>query len=108
MFRKFNLALAGGQITRFPSGSHGASDTLLSVFRVAVQAPPMYDLYSVADHMGGMGGGHYVATCLNPGDKQWYTYNDQNVSKAKSPPTKSSAAYILFYVRNDKPSSSQA
>jgi len=60
-----------------------------------------YDLYGVANHMGGMGGGHYTATCLNPGDNQWYTYNDNNVTKSRSAPTNTPSAYILFYKMNE-------
>jgi ubiquitin C-terminal hydrolase len=29
-------------------------------------APPIYDLYAVSLHSGGMGGGHYTAICQNP------------------------------------------
>jgi hypothetical protein len=32
----------------------------------------IYDLYAVSHHMGGLGGGHYTATCLNPINRKWY------------------------------------
>mmetsp|Transcript_46284 Transcript_46284/g.88313 ORF Transcript_46284/g.88313 Transcript_46284/m.88313 type:complete len:1007 (+) Transcript_46284:240-3260(+) len=70
--------------------------------------PPLYHLYGVANHMGGLGGGHYTATCLNPGDNQWYTYNDNMVNKARSPPTNSSSAYILFYCMDESTRPNQA
>lgn len=35
------------------------------------EAPPVYDLYAVSQHMGGLGGGHYVATCKNPSSNKW-------------------------------------
>ena len=36
-------------------------------------APPLYDLYAVSQHSGGMGGGHYTAVCKNKIDKRWYS-----------------------------------
>ena len=35
------------------------------------KAPPLYDLYAVSQHSGGMGGGHYTAVCKNAIDKKW-------------------------------------
>ena len=35
------------------------------------KAPPVYDLYAVSQHSGGMGGGHYTAVCKNSIDKKW-------------------------------------
>jgi ubiquitin carboxyl-terminal hydrolase 4/11/15 len=34
-------------------------------------APPVYDLYAVSQHMGGLGGGHYTATCKNFMNNKW-------------------------------------
>jgi ubiquitin C-terminal hydrolase len=34
-------------------------------------APPVYDLYGVSEHIGGMGGGHYTATAMNPLNNKW-------------------------------------
>ncbi|KAK3281986.1 hypothetical protein CYMTET_10255, partial [Cymbomonas tetramitiformis] len=44
--------------------------------------PPLYNLFAISHHMGGLGGGHYTASCLNEGDGYWYDYNDQFVKKA--------------------------
>ena len=35
------------------------------------EVQPVYDLYAVSEHMGGMGGGHYTATVQNPLNKKW-------------------------------------
>lgn len=35
------------------------------------EAPPVYDLYAVSHHMGGLGGGHYTATCKNVMNNKW-------------------------------------
>ena len=32
---------------------------------------PVYDLYAVSEHSGGLGGGHYTAVCRNSIDKKW-------------------------------------
>lgn len=34
--------------------------------------PPVYDLYAVSHHSGGMGGGHYTAVCKNALNNKWY------------------------------------
>ena len=41
--------------------------------------PVLYDLYAVSNHSGGLGGGHYTATCKNPIDGTWNYYNDADV-----------------------------
>ena len=33
---------------------------------------PIYDLYAVSQHIGGLGGGHYTAVVQNFQDKKWY------------------------------------
>jgi ubiquitin C-terminal hydrolase len=35
------------------------------------EAPPVYDLYGVSQHSGGLGGGHYTATCKNFINDKW-------------------------------------
>ena len=36
---------------------------------------PIYDLFAVDNHYGGLGGGHYTAYAQNFIDKTWYEYN---------------------------------
>ncbi|KAL8732088.1 MAG: hypothetical protein Q9166_003042 [cf. Caloplaca sp. 2 TL-2023] len=61
---------------------------------------PIYDLFAVDNHYGGLGGGHYTAFAQNFYDKSWYDYNDSAVSRCRNPQNVvSSAAYLLFYRR---------
>ena len=45
---------------------------------VAVDAP-VYDLYAVDNHYGGLGGGHYTAYAKNHQSGKWYYYDDSSV-----------------------------
>lgn len=57
-----------------------------------------YDLYAVCNHHGDdLQGGHYTATCRNPTDGQWYSFDDIHTSKVDEPDVVSADAYILFY-----------
>lgn len=56
-----------------------------------------YDLIGVSNHMGGMGGGHYTAHCLNADAGAWYNYNDSRVSPTSEDSIGGAAAYMLFY-----------
>ena len=38
---------------------------------------------------------------LNIGENRWYNCNDSSVSRISSPDTRSSTAYVLFYVMED-------
>ncbi|GAC99907.1 ubiquitin carboxyl-terminal hydrolase 2 [Pseudozyma hubeiensis SY62] len=61
---------------------------------------PIYDLYAVDNHFGGLGGGHYTAFAKSPADGKWYEFDDSSVRPvANSEAVKSSSAYLLFYRR---------
>lgn len=54
--------------------------------RVAMQEDgksPIYDLFAVDNHYGGLGGGHYTAFAQNFNDKMWYEYNGKEDDVAK-------------------------
>ena len=59
-----------------------------------------YDLYGVIHHSGGLGGGHYYATCKNFRDHKWYFLNDSSVKEAYESEIVRSSAYALFYKRS--------
>lgn len=61
----------------------------------------VYDLIAVANHYGGMGGGHYTAYAKNKDTQQWYHFDDTTVSQATEDNVVSKAAYVLFYARRD-------
>jgi len=64
---------------------------------------PIYDLYAVSNHYGGLGGGHYTAFGKNLLDKQWYHLDDSQVTPlTNTNQIKTSAAYVLFYKRREK------
>ena len=61
---------------------------------------PVYDLYAVDNHFGGLGGGHYTAFAKNPVNGLWYNFDDSSVRPVAQPESvKTSAAYLLFYRR---------
>jgi len=64
---------------------------------------PVYDLYAVSNHFGGLGGGHYTAFALSD-DGQWCNFDDSRVTTDVSESdVVSSAAYCLYYRRRDVP-----
>jgi len=62
----------------------------------------IYDLAGISIHMGGLGGGHYIAYARGENGK-WHEYNDGSVSEVT--PSKvaeeKTGAYVLFYIRRD-------
>ena len=63
-------------------------------------APPVYDLFGVSEHSGGLGGGHYTAIAQNFKNKRWYAFNDSSVTEADASRAVSPQAYVLFYKRS--------
>eukprot|EP00731_Ephydatia_muelleri_P021821 Em0014g412a len=60
---------------------------------------PLYDLYAVSNHFGGMGGGHYTAYAKNSNTGKWYNFDDSHVAECAEKSIVTSAAYLLFYHR---------
>ena len=59
----------------------------------------IYDLFAVANHVGGLHGGHYFAYCKNYKNGEWYEFNDSNVDKIDKNKIVTENAYVLFYNR---------
>jgi len=65
----------------------------------------VYDLYAVSHHMGGLGSGHYTASCYRASCSRWFYFDDAYVSALPEDPEEvakrivSPSAYILFYQR---------
>ncbi|CAI5710605.1 unnamed protein product [Hyaloperonospora brassicae] len=76
----------------------------LSEFVVGPQngSKPIYDLYAVSEHVGGLGGGHYTAVAKNPENKYWFNFNDSHTSPTSAENAVSARAYVLFYIRRDQ------
>lgn len=58
-----------------------------------------YDLFGVANHMGGVNGGHYTAFSFSTLDNKWFCYNDANVNEIGEHQVVSPSAYCVFYRR---------
>jgi len=60
--------------------------------------PPIYDLYAASLHYGGLGGGHYTASCKNAKTGKWYRFDDSSVNaEQEGSKLQTAAAYLLFY-----------
>ena len=57
----------------------------------------IYNLIGVANHFGGLGGGHYTAHAKNSAQNSWYTFDDALVSQTLPSDVVSKSAYVLFY-----------
>ena len=62
---------------------------------------PIYDLYGVINHFGGMGGGHYTAYAKSSSQGKWYQFDDSSVSETSESSVVTRSAYVLFYRRKD-------
>ncbi|XP_044307785.1 ubiquitin carboxyl-terminal hydrolase 19 isoform X3 [Varanus komodoensis] len=74
------------------------------------QQVPMYDLYAVINHYGGMIGGHYTAYARLPSDKNsqrsdvgWRLFDDSTVTTVDESQVVTRYAYVLFYRRRNSP-----
>uniref|UniRef100_A0A673LTT0 ubiquitinyl hydrolase 1 n=1 Tax=Sinocyclocheilus rhinocerous TaxID=307959 RepID=A0A673LTT0_9TELE len=75
-----------------------------------IQQPPIYDLYAVINHYGGMIGGHYTAYTRLPSDKNsqrsdvgWRLFDDSTVTTVEESQVVTRYAYVLFYRRRNSP-----
>ncbi|KAK4538649.1 hypothetical protein CDCA_CDCA19G4674 [Cyanidium caldarium] len=68
-----------------------------------------YDLFAVSHHMGGLGGGHYTASCYRDACARWFYLDDAHVSplpdseEAAAKRIVNQSAYVLFYRQTDTP-----
>jgi ubiquitin carboxyl-terminal hydrolase 4/11/15 len=60
---------------------------------------PIYDLYAISNHMGGIHGGHYTAYAKNPENNLWYCFDDSSCQQVNVNNIKSASAYVLYYKR---------
>lgn len=63
--------------------------------------PPEYDLYGVVEHIGSLGGGHYIAKAKSSVSGKWYNFDDRIISPIDEEDAVDAGAYLLFYVRKD-------
>jgi len=68
---------------------------------------PLYELYAVSNHMGGLSGGHYTAFVKHNEKKgcsqedQWYYFDDSSCEPISKQNIMTATAYVLFYQRKD-------
>lgn len=67
--------------------------------------PSTYDLISVSNHYGGLGGGHYTAYAKNHQQNRWYYFDDSCVTSCEPSHVVTKAGYVLVYeLRNNNKS----
>jgi ubiquitin carboxyl-terminal hydrolase 2/21 len=74
----------------------------LSEFAVHDDGQPhvIYDCFAVANHSGGLGGGHYTAYA-KVSEQQWALFNDESASLVDESRIGGPEAYVLFYRRRE-------
>lgn len=79
-------------------GERGKGEGLRNRHRPVVT--PVYELYGVCNHMGGLGGGHYTAHCGSRSNSaEWHTFDDARVTRVNTARVVGwgTSAYVLFY-----------
>lgn len=86
------VALAEVNIS-YPACRELTKYNFVVAFIWAIRFPPVYsqslltfELFSVMVHSGSAAGGHYYACIKSFSDGQWYSFNDQHVSKVSLDP----------------------
>uniref|UniRef100_A0A669BDN9 Ubiquitin carboxyl-terminal hydrolase n=1 Tax=Oreochromis niloticus TaxID=8128 RepID=A0A669BDN9_ORENI len=88
-------------IVEFPLRDLDFSGFLLRKTLSSEEPPSRYDLIAVSNHYGGLRDGHYTTYAKNKDNGQWYYFDDSKVTYATEDQI-TSAAYVLFYQRQDK------
>lgn len=89
-------------IVEFPLRDLDFSGFLLRKTLSSEEPPSRYDLIAVSNHYGGLRDGHYTTYAKNKDNGQWYYFDDSKVTYATEDQIVTSAAYVLFYQRQDK------
>jgi len=86
-----------GMLVDFPIQSLDLSQFILN----KDGPPPIYDLFAISNHSGGLGGGHYTAFGKNKDSNNWFLFNDSSCQQVDENVLKSNSAYVLFYQLHD-------
>jgi ubiquitin C-terminal hydrolase len=81
----------------------------LSSFLPSPEEEAIYDLFAVCNHIGSIYSGHYIAYARHElnGKDAWYKFDDSYVSSyCRDSDIVSRDAYLLFYIKRDKPKQS--
>lgn len=87
-------------LVEFPVDGLDMSDYVLNPKQKAKQKL-IYNLIGVANHFGGLGGGHYTAYAKNAVQNAWYSFDDALVTQTSSTNIVTRSAYVLFYQLQD-------
>ncbi|KAM6257563.1 ubiquitin carboxyl-terminal hydrolase 50 isoform 2-T2 [Porphyrio hochstetteri] len=60
-----------------------------------------YSLCAVVNHAGSLDNGHYTAFCKHSGTKNWYSFDDTQITKISNSSVQTDRAYLLFYTCQD-------
>lgn len=73
----------------------------LKTFMIDQKDPMLYDLVAVVNHMGNIHRGHYTtyARQMNGLSKEWFCFNDDQVTPIDQNEVVSNSAYILIYIK---------
>ena len=71
------------------------------IYNIEEDKDYIYDLFGVANHQGGLSGGHYYAYCYNNIENKWYSFNDSRVDEIDTNNIVTKNAYILFYKKRN-------
>jgi len=82
-------------IVDFPIHELDLSDVVLN--KQPGAPPPVYELFAISNHSGGLGGGHYTAFAKNKDNGSWYYFNDNSCKMVDEAQIRSNSAYVLFY-----------
>uniref|UniRef100_H3DBW0 Ubiquitin carboxyl-terminal hydrolase n=1 Tax=Tetraodon nigroviridis TaxID=99883 RepID=H3DBW0_TETNG len=89
-------------VVDFPLRNLDFSGFLLRKNVPSQEPPSRYDLIAVSNHYGGLRDGHYTSYARHKDNAQWYYFDDSKVTFAAEDQIVTSAAYVLFYQRQDK------
>ena len=102
--KRFSFGATGQEAKLHTAVQFPINDLNLSAFGTFEENPaPIYDLYAIANHIGGGGGGgHYTAVCKNFDSNKWNEFDDTRVSALDfRPEACARTSYLLFYKRQD-------
>ncbi|XP_041347481.1 ubiquitin carboxyl-terminal hydrolase 19-like [Gigantopelta aegis] len=109
-FRNFIFRDKIDKMVQFPTRGLDLSKFILGQ-QQSDQAPPIYDLYAVINHHGGILGGHYTSyvRCADTADSlksevDWRLCDDSRVTPVGNEKNVvTAAAYVLFYRQRNRP-----
>jgi len=96
----YNMWTKSHRLIKFPI--HGLDFTpFIDKKNTTLSEPPVYELYAVLNHFGGLGSGHYTTYAINRDDTHWYCFDDRRCYQVDETKVETPAAYMLFYIKSN-------